>query len=182
MTQKRCTKCELSKPLEAFPERKASKDGRNSWCRECYRTWHRARYQPKTRADDSPRNCVNCGTTYRPASRRPSVYCSRSCKDEYRKSSRSWRETYLQRKYGISADDYDRLLAEQGGGCALCGVKPEDLTTGKYRTYLHVDHCHESGRVRGLLCPDHNLLLGRFGDSPEMFRRVLSYLEAAASD
>jgi hypothetical protein len=96
------------------------------------------------------------------------------------KSGRA-RDTHLRRKYGITAADYDSILAEQDGGCALCGVKPEDLVAGRYRTHLHVDHCHETGRVRGLLCPEHNLLLGRFGDSPEMFRRVIEYLEAGPS-
>jgi hypothetical protein len=44
-----------------------------------------------------------------------------------------------------------------------------------------VDHDHETNDVRGLLCPEHNLLLGRFGDSVEMFRKVVEYLEAHAS-
>jgi hypothetical protein len=83
------------------------------------------------------------------------------------------------REYGITSADYDRMLAEQGGGCAVCGIKPEELTAGRYRTYLHVDHDHKTGRNRGLLCPDHNLLLGRFGDDVVMFRRVVEYLEAA---
>lgn len=182
MGQKPCAKCKVEKDLDAFPERKASKDGRNSWCRECYREWHRNRYAPKHGTDDGPRTCTHCGETYRPKTRRVSVYCSRACKDKERAASGRGRDSQLRRKYGISAADYDRLLAKQGGGCALCGVKPEDLQAGRFRTYLHVDHCHETGRVRGLLCPDHNLLLGRFGDSAEMFRRVLNYLEAAASD
>lgn len=130
-----------------------------------------------------PLVCTVCGESYIPKARKAAAaFCSRSCKEKDRKDSGRGRETYLQRKYGISAADYDRLLAEQGGGCALCGVKPEELTAGRFRTYLHVDHCHDTGRVRGLLCPEHNLLLGRFGDSAEMFRKVLSYLEAGATD
>jgi hypothetical protein len=125
---------------------------------------------------------VTCGKSYRPKQlKATAAYCSRQCKEEGRKLSGKARDQHLRRQYGIGAADYDRILAEQGGGCALCGVTPEELTAGRYRTYLHVDHCHETGRVRGLLCPEHNLLLGRFGDSPEMFRRVLAYLEADAS-
>lgn len=105
------------------------------------------------------------------------AYCSRACKDNERLASGKNRDEHLRRKYGISSEDYDRLLAEQGGGCALCGVRPEELTTGRFRNFLHVDHCHDTGRVRGLLCPEHNLLLGKFGDSPDMFRKVLAYLE-----
>jgi hypothetical protein len=167
-----CGRCDTVKPLAEFYGLKTK-----NWCKECYRAWHRERYTPKNSATDEPRDCARCGKAYRPKQRRASRYCSRVCKEAADKESGAERERYLQREYGIGAADYDRLLAEQGGGCALCGVKPEDLTAGRYRTFLHVDHCHDTGRVRGLLCPEHNLLLGRFGDSPEMFRRIVEYLE-----
>lgn len=174
----RCTKCDETKVLSEFYFSK----GKRKWCKGCYRQWHRTRYATKNGADDSPRACGHCGESFQPKIRANSTFCSPKCKEAERRASGRQRDQHLRRKYGISAEDYDRLLAEQGGGCALCGVRPEDLNSGRYRTYLHVDHCHDTGRVRGLLCPEHNLLLGRFGDSPEMFRRVLEYLEAAASD
>lgn len=65
------------------------------------------------------------------------------------------------------------MLAGQGGHCALCPATPESLTVGRYRTYLHVDHEHESGKVRGLLCPDCNLILGRRDTA--WFRRAAEY-------
>lgn len=178
MEKRSCTRCGEAKPEADWAPSQWRKGG---WCRACYREWHRQRYIPTTGATDDERRCVVCGRTYRPKNRRPSTYCSQACKARERKESGQQRERNLQRKYGISAADYDRILAEQGGGCAFCGVKPEALTAGRYRTYLHVDHCHETGRIRGLLCPEHNLMLGRFGDSPEMFRKVLDYLEANAS-
>jgi predicted nucleic acid-binding Zn ribbon protein len=173
-----CSKCGESWPSSGFYW---SKGQIKRPCKQCFHEWHRGRYVPKNGADDAPRNCIWCGASYRPKGRRVSFYCSQKCKEVERKESGQQREQHLQRKYGISAADYDRILAEQSGGCALCGVKPEELTQGRYRTYLHVDHCHDTGRVRGLLCPEHNLMLGRFGDSPEMFRKVLEYLEAATS-
>lgn len=180
----KCGGCKQDLPLESFSPSYRGRNG--TWCKPCFAKYAREHRAPGVRwqkVNHDPRTCENCGESYVPKQLKASAaYCSRACKDEHRKTSGRQREAYLQRKYGISAADYDRLLAEQGGGCALCGVKPEDLQTGRFRTYLHVDHCHETGRVRGLLCPDHNLLLGRFGDSAEMFRRVLSYLEAAASD
>jgi len=66
-------------------------------------------------------------------------------------------------------------------GCALCGAKPEELTSGRFRTYLHVDHDAITGRVRGLLCPDHNLLIGRWNHDPTLLRRAADCLEASAS-
>jgi|SRR5262245_1296222 len=174
--QQRCTRCKSIKPVEEFYATATS-----SWCKACYREWHRERYTPKPGATGEPRECKQCGKTYRPKTRKISMYCSRVCKEAERRETGQDREHHLRRKYGITVTDYDRLLAEQGGGCALCGVKPEDLTQGRYRTYLHVDHCHDTGRVRGLLCPEHNLLIGRFGDSPAMFRKIVAYLEAAVS-
>lgn len=173
--EKRCPGCGETKPISAWHESQQARSG--SWCKECFRAWHRKRYQPKHGTDDTPRPCTWCGVSYRPKTRRVSKYCSPACKEAERKETGQGREQHLRRKYGIGAADYDRILVKQGGGCALCGIRPEDLRAGKYRTHLHVDHCHDTGRVRGLLCPDHNLLLGRFGDDPVMFKRILRYLE-----
>lgn len=174
-----CTKCKEVRPRSDFY---VSGDELRIPCKVCYREWHRGRYVPKSGATDEPRACAHCGTVYQPKNRRPSIYCSMACGITAYSRTRERRDVLLRRKYGIGADDYDLLLAEQGGGCALCGVKPEDLTKGRWQTFLHVDHDHESGRVRGLLCPDHNLLLGRFGDSVEMFRAVVAYLEHVPSE
>lgn len=72
------------------------------------------------------------------------------------------------RKYGLTPVDYAALLAAQGGVCALCGS-----TQGRR---LVVDHCHETGRVRGLLCTACNGALGKLGDTPEALLRVVAYL------
>jgi hypothetical protein len=53
------------------------------------------------------------------------------------------------RGLGVSTEDYERMLAAQGGGCAICGAKPKSRR-------LHVDHDHRTGTVRGLLCFQHN--------------------------
>ena len=66
------------------------------------------------------------------------------------------------------------MLTAQSGGCAICGRKPEQQK--RYQT-LHVDHCHETGKVRGLLCDQHNLLLGQFNDDPKLLRRAADYLD-----
>lgn len=78
------------------------------------------------------------------------------------------------REYGITPEQYDTMLAEQGGGCAICGV--EFAHRGGAR--LAVDHCHETGAVRGLLCSNCNQGLGKFGDDPERLDRAGMYLRA----
>ena len=75
------------------------------------------------------------------------------------------------RKYGLSATSYYRLLASQGGKCAICGR----LSLNKL---LAVDHNHITGEVRGLLCQNCNTGLGQFSESPEMLDRAAEYLRA----
>lgn len=79
-------------------------------------------------------------------------------------------------RYGLTEVDYERLLEEQGGKCAICLTRPEDFTWG---SILHIDHCHDTGKVRGLLCPPCNTGMGKLKDNPDMLRRAADYLEKA---
>lgn len=76
--------------------------------------------------------------------------------------------------YGITADQFEALLADQGGVCAICGTSE---WPGSYRCTPHVDHSHETGEVRGLLCGDCNFGLGKFKDDPKLLRAAAEYLE-----
>ena len=97
-------------------------------------------------------------------------------KQYYEKNKRKWPERYnvktpeqrriaiekgrgyqLKRNYGISVEEYSRMLVAQGGVCAICRTAKK---TG--RGGLHVDHCHKTGRVRKLLCVRCNMALGVF--------------------
>jgi hypothetical protein len=80
-----------------------------------------------------------------------------------------------QRRYGLSAADYQAMLARQGGRCAACKKKPGP------KSRLEVDHCHLTGRVRGLLCTKCNTMLGMGDDDPDRLRAGIAYLEAAGN-
>lgn len=82
------------------------------------------------------------------------------------------RRIMLLRKYGITPERYDELLAEQGGGCGICGALPETQQHG----VLPVDHDHATGEVRGLLCSSCNNGLGRFHDDADLLRAAIAYL------
>lgn len=82
---KACSRCKETKDDAEFYARK---QGLDSWCKGCYRTWHRERYQPQAGSDDSPRACAACGESYQPKQRRPSMFCSRDCKDRAREEMR----------------------------------------------------------------------------------------------
>lgn len=90
------------------------------------------------------------------------------------------RQLYLERTYGISLDDYTRMFEEQGGVCKLCKsteYKKHSLTVTVQA--LSVDHCHATGKVRGLLCHNCNTALGKFKDNIEVLHAAITYLKEA---
>ncbi len=92
--------------------------------------------------------------------------------DSYRsKSKEEQRDIYYKRYYGLSYDEVQLMLDDQGFTCAIC---PKDITDK-----FHVDHCHTTGTVRGLLCPQCNHMLGLSYDNPNTLERAASYLREA---
>jgi len=81
------------------------------------------------------------------------------------------RHYHLVRRYGITAAQFDELLAKQGGVCAICGRENPE----------HVDHDHETGKLRGILCFNCNGGLGQFSDNTERLANAIEYLEDGVS-
>jgi hypothetical protein len=77
----------------------------------------------------------------------------------------------LKMYYGITLEDYNRMLEEQGGCCAICGKPSTD-----YKRNLHVDHDHLTGKVRGLLCVRCNYGIGYFGEDTTLLENAKVYL------
>ena len=115
--------------------------------------------RPRRQGAKAYRVCIRCQQRRQipwnlrlAADHQDGVYVCKFCKpkvphDRYvnfdpKTYARDWN---LQRRYGITCTDYDRLLAAQGGQCAICRKPPR-------KNRLHVDHDHDSGKVRGLLC------------------------------
>jgi hypothetical protein len=73
------------------------------------------------------------------------------------------------RSYGISVEEYEDMLESQGGGCYICGIGPVGRA-------LDIDHDHRTGKVRGLLCSNHNRALGLLGDDPDLLLAAHTYL------
>jgi len=102
-------------------------------------------------------------------------------RSEYMAEYRSTRRRHLsdkerERTFGITPERYAEMVAEQNGLCAICG-KPEcETRNGKVKA-LAVDHDHESGRIRGLLCVACNTGLGKLGDDPVVLRKAADYVE-----
>jgi hypothetical protein len=87
------------------------------------------------------------------------------------------RRRTLPQTYGITYEEYEQMLADQNGVCAICGKDEpnEHGRTGK-KFRLSVDHCHDTGVVRGLLCQKCNRALGLLNDSPELLQSAIDYL------
>lgn len=76
------------------------------------------------------------------------------------------------KRRGMTLESYEKMFNEQQGRCAIC------LSTdpGKKRKHLVVDHCHKTGKIRGLLCVVCNVGLGHFKDSPSLLHTAMLYL------
>lgn len=85
---------------------------------------------------------------------------------------------YLRSRYGLTVEGYHALLEAQNHACAICETPLAELTYENRRA-LHVDHCHDTGRVRGLLCNACNRSIGGLRDDPALLRRAADYLEAS---
>ena len=142
------------------------------------------------------RTCRKCGIDF--VGKYNSSTC-KPCKSEVRAAAHSkfrdenpdywvkWQKTEAGRRarkkvvldsYGLTATEYDAMLQEQGGVCAICAAEP-----GAWRANgggLVIDHDHSTGRVRGLLCPSCNRGLGQFDDDPVKLANAVSYLSNEA--
>lgn len=81
------------------------------------------------------------------------------------------RNKRILKQYGLSVEGFDSLVLSQNNSCAICFKNQRDLSLG-----LHIDHCHETKKVRGLLCMDCNTGIGKLKDSIEMLESAKNYL------
>src|ERR1700722_3335227 len=89
---------------------------------------------------------------------------------DYQRANQSkFRNEKLKHRYGITLKQYEAMLEAQEGLCAICKIKASRV--------LHVDHCHKTNVVRGLLCNGCNRVLGFCSDNPKILRESFSYLE-----
>lgn len=163
LDMKRCSKCGELKPLDAFYKAKGTRDGLRGDCRDCFRARAKARYplvreQAIERAKRWREENID---RFRETQRR-----NRSTPEGRRKQ----REYHLRSTFGITIERYEALLEAQGGACLICRAAPSANAA------LHVDHDHETGEIRGLLCVNCNQSLGQLRDDPDLLVRAVSYL------
>ena len=144
---KSCYRCKITKTLEEFHFDKHTKDGHVNICKGCARSRDRAKYgrvREKQITDARRWNITH-----------PEQYL----------------DYQLRRTYGITLVEYNAMLADQGGVCAICG--------GVDKAALSVDHDAETGHIRGLLCGHCNRAIGMLRHDPARTRAATAYLEAS---
>lgn len=131
--------------------------------------------------------CVPCGSAYfrkyRPANLEAIRSTARACQARRLRDpvkSRQILDSNLRSAYGITVEDFERMVFEQGGSCAICGNVPsigmsKNGARAKH-SRLCVDHDHATGKVRGLLCHGCNVGIGWFGDRVSALRSAADYL------
>lgn len=196
-----CIRCKQVKPVSEFYRRSDTGKLKNT-CKACIQRQNHdyARNGPQqygryNRYDlpDGRRRCRICGEVkptdeFRPrkadgSTRRNECWdCFKhEQRDRYRADPDVHRDRMRKATYGLAPGEYDRMHAEQGGLCAICGEPETSLerSTGKPRG-LFVDHHHETGRVRALLCMRCNMGIGHFRERPELLDRAIDYLNRHA--
>jgi hypothetical protein len=146
----RCTKCDELKDPSEFKVDTRNKDGVRSNCKACDLAYSRQR--------DRSNNAEYVLLRENPEA-----------------ASLKQRNWTLFNKYGITIEGYDRLLAAQGGRCAICGSTE---TKSNARKHFCIDHDHKTGEIRGLLCMTCNSGIGGLNDDPSLVLAALAYLLA----
>ncbi len=104
-----------------------------------------------------------------------------SCWNHHRKlkiqQNSTWTDIHLRRRYGLSEENYREIHKKQGHVCAICGGKNTHSCTKKVDYDLYVDHCHSTGKVRGLLCNHCNRGIGLFKEDISKLERAILYLK-----
>ena len=102
---------------------------------------------------------------------------NRKSQSKPRNKQKVW-ENKLQYRYGITKQDYENLFTKQKGCCAICNTD-NPSSKRKNHKYFSVDHCHQTGKIRGLLCANCNNAIGLLGDCPLTIIKASLYLSGA---
>lgn len=146
---RKCSKCSETKPPSEFYR------PRDSACKVCWRK-QVSEYQKRNR----PKIIARIANWIRENPDKHKEYCRRSS---------------IRKRYGLTHDQYEAMFAAQDGRCAICRTRAEDAP----RRILAIDHCHSTGKIRGLLCDSCNHGVGMFKDSPELMKAAIDYLGAS---
>jgi len=149
---KKCKKCSIEKPLSSFHKNKRIKDGYHYYCKECITVLDKVRYTKNTD-----------GMTL-------------AAKKYYANNREKVKSRHLKKMYGLDLATHESMRKQQMFSCLICNDHEDNSPRG-----LFVDHCHTTGKVRGLLCHHCNAMLGLAKDNKETLEKAIKYLDAYTS-
>jgi hypothetical protein len=141
-THCKCIACGAWKLNEEFGSNKGTQNGLAYYCKACAANRARKNYAKRM-----------------------------SCPINKEKQSDKTRNYQLLKTHGVTAEEYEAMLAAQEYSCAICGV---ELSSRGHKT--HLDHCHNTGKLRAMLCTNCNRGLGHFQDNEELLKKAADYL------
>lgn len=159
---KACSKCKYVKDLSQFYNDRKYKYGKGSLCKDCKRKESKERAKRKLESEEGKKLNRLRSKSYR--EREP---------EKYKWSVKQ--ATYKKLGIKITKEEYDKMYVDQNGKCAIC----ENPPTG-FKKSLCLDHCHDSLKVRGLLCDNCNAGLGKFKDDIDILLKAVDYLKKHA--
>lgn len=153
-----CSRCKIEKSITEYVKDKYDKTGYTYQCKICRRGMQ------KKWVEANPEKVKILNAKHK--ENRKEYYASPERKLKYRKK-------FIEKKFGILYEEYERMQNEQNNLCAICH-NPE---TSLKCDYLSVDHCHSTGKIRALLCTRCNLGLGSFKDDIIILKNASNYLK-----
>ncbi|WP_433351708.1 endonuclease VII domain-containing protein [Microtetraspora malaysiensis] len=174
--ERTCIDCKVIKPAAEFSKKGKGKWGQQkyqSYCKPCENERKRAR--PLTRDQEERQKEYRREWGRQNREKRTQQMAARRAANPERYSWQSYKN-HLWKKYRLSWDEYEQIFVKQGGRCAIC-----DQFLSDPRKRPAIDHDHETGVIRGLLCDPCNKGLGHFRDRLDVMRRAVTYLENAKS-
>lgn len=157
-----CSVCFENKALSSFSKDRANKDGLRSNCRICVN-----KYNKIQRTKHPERNRINC-KSYRENNLEK---IKNGQKNHYLKNKDRITNKILMKTYGISLEYKKELFDYQCGQCKICSTRFEKVGSA------HIDHCHETGKIRGLLCQKCNRGIGMFNEQINLLKIAIEYIE-----
>lgn len=196
LTEKRCPRCKITWPLPSGFRRGSKKGGVAIYCRDCEDGYHKqrrvaARDIAVTRVQTHGKPCIRCGehkgaSEFAPSNHTLDGWAQRcaACRAELEAASdirrrlrkptpEKARLKQIKYKYGVTEAQFLSMMLAQASACGICKT-PFVETRG-----VCVDHCHETGKIRGLLCHPCNTAIGFLKDSPTICRLAAEHLERA---
>jgi hypothetical protein len=164
---KKCIKCGVEKPLSEYTFHNRNKGQHRNFCHDCEKTWI-SEYHKSSHGKEKRKEWI--GKNKEKIEEYKRIYKQDVIKQE--RSRVYHRARWLKESFNMTVDDYMVMYEEQDGKCKICG------STQNGKKNFCVDHNHETGKVRGLLCHNCNVSVGLMKDDPDLLRQAADYLES----